>query len=135
MGLGVRAAGGSQIETRHHAETPAVNLGGEGEVPGAINVQGPWILEPGWRSSREGKTLKQLQSEGHLFVVSNNLKLPFATGALDEVVTNSVPVDMTTFLGPGVQTSEVGRIIAKGGVWRHNAVNIRAEQIKSGRKP
>src|SRR5262245_15741429 len=97
-----------------------VNLGGEGEVPGGINQQGPWALDPSWRSSQEGKTLQELQAEGHQFVIADNTHLPFADGSVDEVITNSVPIDITTHLGPGVQTSEVLRILKPGGQWIHD---------------
>ena len=26
-----------------------INLGGEGEIPGVINQQGPWALSPNWQ--------------------------------------------------------------------------------------
>src|ERR1700730_4140420 len=94
-----------------------VNLGGEGEVPGVINQQGPWVLDPAWRSSRRGNSLPELQAQGHQFVISSNVRLPFGTASVDEVITNDVPIDVTTQLGPGVQTSEVWRILKSGGRW------------------
>src|SRR5947209_17810814 len=97
-----------------------VNLGGEGEVPGVWNQQGPWVLDSGWRSSRHGKTLVQLRREGHVFVISSNLRLPFASGSVEVVITNGVPVDITTHLGPGVQSSEISRILRSRGYWLHN---------------
>jgi ubiquinone/menaquinone biosynthesis C-methylase UbiE len=99
-----------------------VNLGGEGEEPGVINQQGPWALDPAWRSSREGKTLAELQAEGHQFVIADNTQLPFADDSVDEVITNSVPIDRTTQLGPGVQSTEVQRILKPGGSWAHDGV-------------
>jgi hypothetical protein len=98
-----------------------VNLGGEGEAPGAINQQGPWVLDPLWRSTREGKTLKQLQTEGHRFVISNNLQLPIQNDSVEEVITNNVPIDRITWLGPGVQSKEIHRILKPGGHWVHDA--------------
>jgi hypothetical protein len=99
-----------------------VNLGGEGEVPGVINQQGPWVLDPGWRSSKEGKTLQELVAEGHQFVIADNKRLPFASDSVDEVITNSVPIDVDTWLGPGVQSSEILRILKPGGRWTHDGV-------------
>jgi hypothetical protein len=101
-----------------------VNLGGEGEEPGVMNQQGSWALHPSWRSSREGKTLRQLQADGHLFLIADNLYLPFASDSVDEVLTNSVPIDRTTFLGPGVQSSEVRRILKGDGTWVDNGVIV-----------
>lgn len=94
-----------------------VNLGGEGEVPGVVNQQGPWVLHAGWGSSRTGQTLRELLDAGHVFVVAENEALPFADGVIDEVITNSVPVDVRTWLGPGVQSSEIRRILKSGGRW------------------
>jgi hypothetical protein len=36
---------------------------------------------------------------------------------VDEVITNFVPVDVSTWLGPGVQSGEIMRILKAGGVW------------------
>lgn len=99
-----------------------VNLGGEGEVPGVINQQGPWALDPAWGSSRDGKTLQELQAAGHQFVIADNKHLPFASGSVDEVITNSVPIDVDTWLGPSVQSSEILRILKPGGKWTHDGL-------------
>lgn len=97
-----------------------VNLGGEGEVPGVLNQQGWWILDPGWRSSRTGQTLQELTAAGHQFIIADNTRLPFAPDFMDEVITNSVPLDAITSLGPGVQSSEIRRILKTGGRWVHD---------------
>jgi hypothetical protein len=94
-----------------------VNLGGEGEVQEALNQQGPWALQPGWSSSRTGQPLEQLVAAGHEFLLCDNLTVPLPDGCADEVLTNSVPVDVTTWLGPGVQSGEIRRILKPGGVW------------------
>lgn len=94
-----------------------VNLGGEGEIPGIPNQQGPWGLDPAWRSSRDGKTLQELMADGHQFIIADNTQLPFADGSVDDVFTNSVPIDRVTHLGPGVQSSEISRILRQGGRW------------------
>ncbi|MEO2092057.1 MAG: hypothetical protein ABGY75_21595, partial [Gemmataceae bacterium] len=49
-----------------------VNLGGEGEVVGALNQQGPWALNSSWFSSRDGKPLAQLVADGHGFLICPN---------------------------------------------------------------
>jgi len=113
--LGADAASGSGL---------VVNLGGEGEVGGAINQNLPVILDPGWASSASGQSLSDLQAAGNQFVVSSNTELPFATGSVQTVITNSVPVDFDSFLGPGVQSSEVWRILSDEGVWLNNGVPV-----------
>jgi len=98
-----------------------VNLGGEGEVPGALNVQGEWVQDPLWRSSRKGETLSALLASNHQFLFITNFGiLPFPDNSVDQVITNDVPVDQTTFLGPGIQSSEVIRILTPGGTWVDN---------------
>ena len=100
------------------AQDLRVNLGGEGEVPGVINQQGPWVvLDPNWFSSRAGRPFAALVADGHVFLIAPNDALPFPDGSVDEVITNSVPLDTVTPLGPGVQSSEIRRILKPGGCW------------------
>jgi hypothetical protein len=94
-----------------------VNLGGEGEVAGVLNQQGPWVASPGWASSATGQTLELLAGSGHEFLLCDNLTIPLPDDCADEVLTNSVPIDVATWLGPGVQSSEIRRILKPGGVW------------------
>lgn len=101
-------------------ETFVVNLGGEGEVAGALNQQGPWALNPNWRSSRDGKPLAQLVAEGHAFLICPNDAVALSDGIVDEVHTLSVPIDRTTWLGLGVQSAEIRRILKSGGNWYDN---------------
>jgi RHS repeat-associated protein len=105
-------------------ENIVVNLGGEGEVPGAINQQGPWILQPTWASSQAGQSLSQLQQQGNQFVISSNTQLPFANGSVGTVITNNVPIGGSTWLGPGVQPGEVFRILQPGGTWINNGTAV-----------
>ena len=101
----------------------AVNLGGEGEIPGILNQQPPFALSTGWRSTtigNPGKTIRDLEAEGHQFVIAPNDRLPFTDESVDVVYTSSVPIDMTTHLGPGVQSSEIRRILKPGGIWIKN---------------
>ncbi|HET6575160.1 MAG TPA: methyltransferase domain-containing protein [Fimbriiglobus sp.] len=98
----------------------AVNLGGEGEFPGVLNQQPPWALNPGWRSTtlgNPGKTIRELEAEGHQFIIAPNDQLPFADESVDVVYTNGVPIDVLTHLGPGVQSSEIRRILNPGRIW------------------
>jgi hypothetical protein len=98
-----------------------VNLGGEGEVPGVLNQQGRWVVQPGWRSSRANQTFVDLVRAGHQFLIADNIALPLPDDSVDEVITNNIPpVDSMTWLGPTVQTSEISRILKSGGIWIHN---------------
>jgi hypothetical protein len=97
-----------------------VNLGGEGEVQGVLNQNGPWIARPGWVSSRKQQPLWHLVSAGHQFLICDNLSLPIHDNSVDEVITYGVPIDRTTWLGPGVQRSEIERILKPSGRWVHN---------------
>jgi hypothetical protein len=99
-----------------------INLGGEGEEPGVLNQQGPWVLLPSWRSSRDGKTLQELLAAGHRFLIAANVRLPFAPNHFDEVLTNFVPIDFVTAYGPGVQSSEITRILKAGGRWVRDGI-------------
>jgi hypothetical protein len=100
-----------------HPKIIRINLGGEGEGVGAINQQEAWVLDPTWRSSRYGKSLLDLIAEGHDFLICPNTALPLPDGTVDEVITNNVPIDTTTYLGMGVQSSEIQRILKSGGTW------------------
>jgi hypothetical protein len=101
-----------------------VNLGGEGEVPGVLNQQPRGVVGPNWFSSVTGKTFIELVVDGLDFLVCDNTALPFPTETIDEVITNSVPIDVPSALGPGVQTSEVQRILKRGGVWVNNGIVV-----------
>jgi hypothetical protein len=101
-----------------------LNIGGEGKVAGAINIQGSWILDSAWRSSATGGTLADLQAAGNQFVVADKLALPFADSSVSKVITNSVPIDANTWLGAGVQSSEVWRVIGQSGSWINNGVKV-----------
>lgn len=39
---------------------------------------------------------------------------------MDLVITNSVPIDIPGLGGPGVQSSEIRRILRTGGQWIHD---------------
>ncbi len=99
-----------------------VNLGGEGEEPGVINQQGPWVLQVSWRSSALGKTLNELIAGGHAFLLASNTSLPFPDESIDHVITNSVSIDRHTHPGPWVQTSDRRRILKAGGRWVRDGV-------------
>ncbi len=94
-----------------------INLGGEGEIPGVINQQGPWVLSPTWRCSRDGRTFQELVNDGHVFLICPNAPLPFPDGSVDVVYTNGVPIDRNSILRLGVQSSEIKRILKSGGRW------------------
>lgn len=111
--------------TAQDQQPAKVNLGGEGEIDGVINQQGKWVLAAEWTSSQLNLSLQQLCNQGHRFVMSDNRFLPFSDESIDEVFTNSVPVDGNdTWLGPPVQSSEVRRILRPGGHWFLNDVLV-----------
>lgn len=101
-----------------------INLGGEGEVPGVVNQQRPAALSAGWGSSMTGETIEQLALQGHDFLLCPNARLPLADESVEEVITNSVPVDLVILGESGVQSSEIYRILAPGGRWVHDG-NVR----------
>jgi ubiquinone/menaquinone biosynthesis C-methylase UbiE len=95
-----------------------LNLGGEGEIPDVINQQGPWVLtSPSWFASRTAETFQQLVAKGDAYLICSNLALPFPDNSVDLVYTNGVPIGINSTLGPGVQSSEIKRILKPGGQW------------------
>jgi RHS repeat-associated protein len=120
----VAASGGllvSALLTGTSSTTATVlNVGGEGEVPGAYNFQGPWVLLDGYANATTSQTLGEMQAAGNQFVIGSNTSMPFATGTFQTVVTNGVPLDTVTWLGPSPRTSEICRVLAAGGTWYHN---------------
>lgn len=100
----------------------ALNLGGEGEIPGVINQQGPWALSPNWFCSRDGRTFQELVADGHVFLICPNIPLPFPDDSVDRVYTNSIHLDIPSPYGPGVQSSEIKRILKPGGDWIRDGV-------------
>jgi hypothetical protein len=97
-----------------------INLGGEGEVPGVVNQQRPAVLVAGWGSSMTGETVEQMALKGHDFLICPNTRLPINDNSVEEVITNSVAVDTIILGEPGVQSSEIDRILAPGGRWVHD---------------
>ncbi len=85
-----------------------INLGGEGEIPGAIDVNHPIILDNQWRCSRNGLPLNEVR-QGCTVVCCGD-RLPFCDHCADKVVTNGVPIDIMTWMGPGYSSKEIKRI-------------------------
>jgi hypothetical protein len=110
------------LAPRHPITT--INLGGEGEVPGVVNQQRPAALYATWGASMTGETLEQLAIKGHDFLICPNTRLPLNDDSVDLVITNSVPIDAVVLGEPGVQSSEVHRVLAPGGQWVHDG-NVR----------
>jgi hypothetical protein len=102
-----------------------VNLGGEGEQPGVLNQQGRWVvLVPTWLSSRTAQPFAALVAAGLDFLICDNTVLPFPDDTVDQVITNGVPIDRVSIYGPGVQSSEIRRILKSGGVWIHDGALV-----------
>jgi hypothetical protein len=97
-----------------------INLGGEGEVPDVVNQQRPATLSPAWTACMTGETLEQLATKGHDFLICENTDLPLHDDSVDLVITNSVPIDIPALGQPGVQSSEIRRILVSGGRWVHD---------------
>jgi hypothetical protein len=101
-----------------------LNLGGEGEQ----NVVGEEVInqQPHWAVNYPhlGTNLAPLIVGGESFLFCRNTHLPFPDNSVDRVFSNSVPVDINTWLGPGVQTIEVQRILRPLGQWRHNGIVV-----------
>ena len=97
-----------------------INLGGEGEVPDVVNQQRAAALSSFWAACVTGETLEQLALKGHAFLICENTDLPINDDSVDLVITNSVPIDLTSLGQPGVQSSEIRRILVSGGHWLHD---------------
>lgn len=104
-----------------------LNLGGEGEFFNFVNQQPPAALHPEWTSCRNGLRLHVLAERGHQFLVCPNDRLCVPDASVDIVLTNNVPVDGMSWLGPCVQTAEIRRVLAPGGRWLHNGVELKPE--------
>ena len=100
-----------------------LNLGGEGEEQDVINQQPEWLPSPAhW--SIAGPNLAPLIAAGEAFLFCPNTELPFPDETVDYVFSNGVPIDISTWLGPGVQSSEVHRVLRSGGEWQHDGAVI-----------
>jgi len=85
-----------------------VNLGGEGEVSGAIDVNNPQILDKRWRCSRNGCSLNEVRRG--CIVICRGDRIPFCDHCADKIITNNVPIDIITWMGPGYSSEEIKRI-------------------------
>src|SRR5207248_4849771 len=65
-----------------------------------------------------GHHLAALMVAGEVFLFCRNVELPFPDGTVDYVFSNSMPVDINTWLGPGVQSSEIRRVLRAGEIGR-----------------
>jgi RHS repeat-associated protein len=126
--VGTAAVGAAESPVGQQLLGPVVNIGGEGEVSGAINFQGPWIFDPtNYAASATGQTLAEMQAAGNQFVVGSNSALPFAPGSVGTVITNGVPIGegMSNWLGPLVQPSQIWQVLSPGvGQWINNGVVV-----------
>jgi len=101
----------------------AINLGGEGEIPGVLNQQRPAAARAGWFSINS-MSLADLIAAGHTFLICSNDAISLPDGCVDTVYTTNVPIDTTNpYFGPGVQSSEIRRILKSGGVWVRDGVS------------
>ena len=53
-----------------------VNVAGEGEVEGAVNVNTSWIIDPSFRDVRTGsRTLEDLKNDGLRFIIADKCSI------------------------------------------------------------
>ena len=97
-----------------------INLGGEGEVRAVLNQQRPAALSATWESCVAGVPLEQLATQGYDFLICPNTALAIHADSVDLAITNSVPIDIVYFGEPGIQTSEIRRILVSGGKLVHD---------------
>lgn len=101
-----------------------LNLGGEGEEAGAINQQPEWVAADPRHWQTVSPRFAPLLAAGEAFLFCKNLAIPLPDGSIDLVITNHVPIDRLTWLGPGIPSSEIRRILKSGGGWRHDGVLV-----------
>lgn len=91
-----------------------INLGGEGEIRTAINVNLPHILAPNWRTSRDGLlNLRDIHQSGPIIIARGDM-LPFRDSCVRMVVCQNAPIgNHSTWLGPAYSPQEIERIKAK----------------------
>ncbi len=107
---------------------PTVNLGGEGEIPGAINVNGRHILTNDWARSRDGADLNTVRSSG-LVVIADPCALPFRNGSVD-IKSYNTPISedgRQTHLGPTYNLTEIQRVATPG-----SYVTLCSELVNTG---
>jgi hypothetical protein len=111
-------------DTEPSVSPVVINIGGEGEIVGALNVNLPHLQDPDWRCSRDGSlTLADLQAQGHVFMfVPDMSQLPFADASVDIIHTNNVCIDAIAYLGPCPRSSEIWRVRKSGGIWYRDGI-------------
>jgi hypothetical protein len=129
--IGLGTLGYYSFRSAAIAPSKPVNIGGEGEVPNVINLQGRWALEKGYGRSQanasgpEGTSLAGMIREGVQFLIYNadTGVLPFRSGTVPKVITNSVAVDRSMGgLYPKISSAEIQRVLKPGGSWVDNGV-------------
>ena len=100
-----------------------VNLGGEGEVPGALNQQEGPHLDRGRPLARDhARTFGEEIDADAPFLLCPNDALALPDGCADAVVSNGVPIGKTGLRRSGIVPSEIDRILRPGGTWTHDGV-------------
>jgi RHS repeat-associated protein len=118
--IGLGTLGYYSFRSAATAPLKPVNIGGEGEVPNVINLQPRSALDAGFGRATDGESLAGMIREGNQFLIYNpdTGVLPFGTGTVPKVITNSVPIDTP----PGgffssIKSSEIIRVLKPGGQW------------------
>ena len=102
-----------------------VNIGGEGEIPNVINLQGRWALRHEYGRSDDspflpnGTSVAGMIRKGVQFLIFNAYAegLPFRTGTVPKVITNSVNVGKSMGVYPKIPREEIIRVLKPGGTW------------------
>lgn len=101
-----------------------LNLGGEGEVPNAINIQPATI---GGSSGEAVKNAKKIQEScGQPVVCATGDKLPFPDNSVDDIFLNNAPLNgVNGYFGPSFTTDEINRILKPDGNFYHNGQQVK----------
>ena len=124
LGTTALAIYGAGSALRVPAGPPIVlNIAGEGEIPGAINVNHPSMTRATPLSRDGTKTIGDMMDQGERFVLADNKALPFRTNSIDVVHTKNVPIDVESKVGGAYpQSSEIWRILKSTGTWFRDGV-------------
>jgi pilus assembly protein Flp/PilA len=109
-----RLAARAVIEEARQQGRVVLNLGGEGEVPGAINV-----------NNMEGLRRGPAALEGKPVLRADMTHMPIEPGSVDEVIGNKVP---SQFDFPDKVAAEAHRVLQSGGTIRINSVTGGAQR-------
>lgn len=109
-----RLAARAVIEEARQQGRVVLNLGGEGELPGAINV-----------NTMDGLMRGPAALEGKPVLRADMTKMPIEPGSVDDIIGNKVP---SQFDFPDKVAAEAHRVLKSGGTIRINSVTGGAQR-------